>query len=56
MHEATLLATDKFPICRQCRREVRFELLRAIKDPNKITSGHHAILEDYPDAEPFPVS
>ena len=56
MHEATLLATDKFPICRQCRREVRFELLRAIKDPNKITSGDHAILEDYPDAEPFPVS
>ena len=56
MHEATLLAGDRFPLCRQCRRAVRFELLRSVKDPNKITSGHHAILEDYPDAEPFPVS
>jgi hypothetical protein len=26
-----------------------------VKDPNKITTGHHAILEDYPDTEPFPV-
>jgi hypothetical protein len=55
MHEATLLAGDRFPLCRQCKRAVRFELLRALKDPNKITSGHYAILEDYPDTEPFPV-
>lgn len=55
MHEATLLAGDRFPLCRQCKHAVRFELLRAVKDPNKITSGHYAILEDYPDAEPFPV-
>jgi hypothetical protein len=26
-----------------------------VKDPNKVTTGHHAILEDYPDAEPFAV-
>jgi hypothetical protein len=54
MHEATLLAGDPFPLCRQCRRAVRFELLRSVKDPNKITSGHHTILEDYPGTEPFP--
>jgi len=56
MHEATLLAADRFPLCRQCQRAVRFELLRAVKDPNKITTGNHAILEDYPDTEPFTVS
>jgi len=56
MHEATLLAGDRFPLCRQCQRAVRFELLRAVKDPNKITTGNHAILEDYPDTEPFTVS
>jgi len=55
MHEATLLAGDKFPICKQCSLDVRFELRRAVKDPTKITSGYHAILEDYPDAEPSPV-
>jgi len=55
MHEATLLEGDKFPICRQCNLAVRFELRRAVKDPTKITRGYHAILEDYPDAEPFVV-
>lgn len=55
MHEATLLGAEKFPICKQCRMAVRFELRRAVKDPTKITSGYHAILEDYPDAEPSAV-
>jgi hypothetical protein len=55
MHEATLLTQDKFPICKQCKLAVRFELRRPLKDPGKITSGYHAILEDYPDSEPFPV-
>lgn len=54
MHEATLLAGDRFPLCKQCKRRVRFELRRAVKNPNQI-SGHHAIFEDYPDSEPFPV-
>jgi hypothetical protein len=54
MHEGTMLARDKFPICKQCKLAVRFELRRALKDPTKITSGYHAILEDYPDPEPFP--
>lgn len=55
MHEATLLAGDRFPICKQCKRQVRFELRRSVKNPSQIISGYHAILEDYPDVEPFPV-
>ena len=54
MHEATLLARDLFPLCKQCKRQVRFELRRAIKNPIQI-SGYHAILEDYPESEPFQV-
>ena len=52
MHEATLLKGEKFPLCRTCKFDVRFDLRRAVQDPTKITS-HHAILEDYPDPEPF---
>ena len=55
MHEATLLVGDRFPFCRQCKLGVRFELRRAVKNPSRIPSGYHAILEDYPDAEPFQV-
>jgi len=55
MHEATLLVGDRFPLCRQCKVSVRFELRRAVKNPSRITAGYHAILEDYPDAEPFQV-
>jgi hypothetical protein len=53
MHEATLLESTRFPLCRQCRQAVRFELRRAVKNPTRISSGYHAILEDYPDTEPF---
>jgi hypothetical protein len=56
MHEATLLDGQKFPICRRCKHDVRFELRRAVKNPTQITSGYHAILEDYPDVEPFIVN
>ena len=56
MHEATLLQDQRFPICRKCRHDVRFELRRAVKNPTRITSGYHAILEDYPDVEPFIVN
>ncbi|HEY7402929.1 MAG TPA: hypothetical protein VIB39_05370 [Candidatus Angelobacter sp.] len=55
MHEATLLGGDRFPLCRQCKRQVRFELRRAVANPNQIISGNHAILEEYPDPEPFQV-
>jgi hypothetical protein len=56
MHEATLLQDQRFPICKKCKHEVRFELRRAVKNPTRITSGYHAILEDYPDVEPFTVN
>jgi hypothetical protein len=56
MHEATLLEGIRFPLCRQCRNNVRFELRRAVKNPTRISSGYHAILEDYPDTEPFTVN
>jgi hypothetical protein len=56
MHEATLLEEQRFPLCRKCKNDVRFELRRAVKNPTRITSGYHAILEDYPDAEPFIVN
>jgi len=56
MHEATLLEGARFPLCRQCRQRVRFDLRRGVKDPTRIGSGYHAILEDYPDTEPFIVN
>jgi hypothetical protein len=56
MHEATLLEGQRFPICKQCKYSVRFELRRAVKNPTRITFGYHAILEDYPDTEPYIVN
>jgi hypothetical protein len=56
MHEATLLEGTRFPLCRQCKQSVRFELRRAVQNPTQISSGYHAILEDYPDKEPFIVN
>lgn len=53
MHEATLLKGDRFPLCRQCKESVRFELRRAVTNPTRISSGYHVILEDYPDKQPF---
>jgi hypothetical protein len=55
MHEASLLKGDRFPICKQCKNSVRFELRRAVKNPIQI-SGYHAILEDYPGTEPFTIN
>jgi len=56
MHEATLLEGDRFPLCKQCKHGVRFELRRAVKNPTRIISGYHAILEDYPDTGPLIVN
>lgn len=52
MHEASLAKGDRFPICKQCKESVRFELRRAVKNSPQI-SGYHSILEDYPDPESF---
>ena len=56
MHEASLTKGERFPLCKQCKGSVRFELRRAVNNPSKITSGYHTILEDYPDSEPFIVN
>ena len=56
MHEASLHKGDRFPVCRQCKTSVRFELKRAVKNPTQIISGYHAILEDFPDNEPYIVN
>jgi hypothetical protein len=56
MHQASLAKGEKFPLCRQCKDSVRFELRRAVTNPTKITSSYHTILEDYPDSEPFIVN
>ncbi len=49
MHEATLLAGEKFPLCRKCRGGVSFSLLRAVNGsvPAFRSTG---ILEEYPEA------
>lgn len=51
MHEATLLHGVRFPICKRCKHHVRFELRRSVSSTSIIT-GHHAILEDYPESYP----
>jgi hypothetical protein len=56
MHEASLLKGDRFPVCKRCKNSVRFELRRAVKNPIQISSGYHAILEDYPGTEPFTIN
>jgi len=30
MHEATLLSGERFPRCRTCKNQVKFQLLRAV--------------------------
>jgi hypothetical protein len=34
VHEATLLANEKFPCCRQCGKAVKFMLVRVVDDKN----------------------
>lgn len=48
MHEATLLEGDLFPLCRQCKHQVRFHLHRSVKEPQQLVGSHNAILEDFP--------
>jgi len=47
MHEATLLGGKFFPLCRQCGKDVRFELLKRVDERLVIARSHHAILEDW---------
>jgi hypothetical protein len=47
MHEATLTAGMKFPVCRQCGNKVRFSLVRAVRT-GVIPFRSTEILEEYP--------
>ncbi len=47
MHEATLLAENLFPRCRQCDSAVRFHLVRAIHGRRVLPFGSSTILEEF---------
>lgn len=47
MHEATLRAEDIFPCCKQCGRQVRFELVRPVKDQDVLPFRTGPILEEW---------
>lgn len=46
MHEATLLAGSIFPCCKQCGREVRFELLMPVETKLVVPFRSGAILQE----------
>lgn len=48
MHEATLLAGDVFPLCRRCGDQVRFELVRSLRDQDVLPFRSGEILETFP--------
>jgi hypothetical protein len=47
MHEATLLVEDLFPECRQCGDQVRFELIRALRDQDVLPFREGEILTSH---------
>jgi hypothetical protein len=47
MHEAALLVGDLFPSCRHCANQVRFELLRSMRDQDILPFRSGEILEVY---------
>jgi len=49
MHEATLRGNDIFPCCKQCAGQVRFELIRALKDDTVLPFRTGEILEECPE-------
>lgn len=48
MHEATLLQNDPFPRCRECKSDVRFELVRTVTTYRVLPFRSSAILEEFP--------
>lgn len=48
MHEATLRREDIFPCCRQCGRQVRFELVRPMQDQLTMSFRGGDILQEFP--------
>lgn len=54
MHEATLLADTRFPLCKHCKDAVRFRLVRSVLVTQVLPFRGHAFLEEYPESEsPF---
>jgi hypothetical protein len=53
MHEATLLMGARFPRCKQCGDQVRFELLRMMRDAEVMPFRSGQILTDYGQAKKF---
>jgi hypothetical protein len=47
MHEAALLVNELFPCCRQCGDQVKFELLRSLRDNDVLPFHSGEILEVY---------
>jgi hypothetical protein len=53
MHEGTLLLGDRFPRCRQCGDDVRFELIRVMRDADVLPFRSGEILTEYEQARKF---
>ena len=53
MHEATLLLGDRFPRCKQCGDQVRFELLRIMRNAGVLPFRSGEILTEYEQAKKF---
>ncbi|HEY6350468.1 MAG TPA: hypothetical protein VI636_13765 [Candidatus Angelobacter sp.] len=49
MHEAALLTDTRFPRCKHCKDEVRFQLVRPIVNGQVLPFHVHAFLEEYTD-------
>ena len=47
MHSATLVANTRFPVCRQCGRSVRFNLLRTVNTSQVLPFRSNTFLEEY---------
>jgi hypothetical protein len=46
MHELSLRAGETFPCCKQCHQQVRFELIRTLRDDAILPFTNGSILEE----------
>jgi hypothetical protein len=49
MHRVTLLADQKFPSCRECENQVRFEWRHSIRESEGFTFHSGEVLKEYSD-------
>jgi hypothetical protein len=52
MHSATLVANNRFPLCRTCGRAVRFYLVRPVSTSQVVPFRSNSILEEYAGSGP----